>query len=47
MTRPIQKIAFALVASMAMAGVAHAKDYKFKFQSSDPAGNPNFVLQQD
>ncbi|MCB1755065.1 MAG: TRAP transporter substrate-binding protein, partial [Gammaproteobacteria bacterium] len=25
---------------------ALAADYEFKFQSSDPAGNPNFVLQQ-
>ena len=29
-----------------MAGTASAKDYTFKFQSSDPAGNPNFELQQ-
>ncbi|MCG8494322.1 MAG: TRAP transporter substrate-binding protein [Sneathiellales bacterium] len=26
---------------------AFAADYNFKFQSSDPAGNPNFVLKQD
>ncbi|WP_028956793.1 TRAP transporter substrate-binding protein [Sulfitobacter sp. 20_GPM-1509m] len=25
---------------------AHAQDYSFRFQSSDPAGNPNFVFQQ-
>ena len=29
-----------------VAGGAYAQDYSFKFQSSDPAGNPNFVLQQ-
>ena len=35
-------------ALMGLAGAngAMAADYEFKFQSSDPAGNPNFVLQQ-
>ncbi len=47
MTKPIRNIAFVLAASLVVAGAAHAKDYKFKFQSSDPSGNPNFVLQQD
>lgn len=50
MTKPIKNIAFALTASMIVVGAAHAAhagDYKFRFQSSDPAGNPNFVLQQD
>ena len=27
-------------------GAAAAQEYSFKFQSSDPAGNPNFELQQ-
>ncbi|RYG93275.1 TRAP transporter substrate-binding protein [Loktanella sp. IMCC34160] len=29
-----------------IAGSALAQDYSFRFQSSDPAGNPNFELQQ-
>ena len=29
-----------------VAGGAWAQDYTFQFQSSDPAGNPNFILQQ-
>ena len=28
------------------ATVAGAQDYSFRFQSSDPAGNPNFIFQQ-
>ena len=30
-----------------IAGSAMAQDYSFRFQSSDPAGNPNFLLQQE
>lgn len=30
----------------AFAGTAFAQDYSYRFQSSDPAGNPNFILQQ-
>ena len=30
----------------ALTGLASAQDFNFKFQSSDPAGNPNFELQQ-
>ncbi len=33
-------------AAAALAGPAAAQDHSFKFQSSDPAGNPNFILQQ-
>ena len=29
-----------------LAGSALAQDHSFRFQSSDPSGNPNFVLQQ-
>ena len=29
-----------------MAGLASAQDYSFRFQSSDPAGNPNFEYQK-
>jgi len=31
----------------AMAGAAAAQDYSLKFQSSDPAGNANYILQQE
>ena len=36
----------AAAAAMALSSAALAQDYSFKFQSSDPSGNPNFVLQQ-
>ena len=35
-----------VAATLALAGAAQAQDYSFKFQSSDPAGNPNFGYQQ-
>jgi len=38
--------ALATAAALALSGAAMAAEYTFKFQSSDPAGNPNFVLQQ-
>ncbi len=40
--------ALCVTASVAglMAGGAMAQEYTFKFQSSDPSGNPNFELQQ-
>lgn len=46
MTKLTSKLALAAVAAVAFAGGAIAQDYTFKFQSSDPAGNPNFELQQ-
>lgn len=33
------------IVTLAMSSQAFAADYAFKFQSSDPAGNPNFELQ--
>ncbi len=30
-----------------MAGAASAQEHSFRFQSSDPAGNPNFIFQQE
>ncbi len=33
-------------AAMALAAPAMAQDHSLRFQSSDPSGNPNFVLQQ-
>ena len=37
----------ATVVSCALTTGAFAKDYSFKFQSSDPAGNPTFVIEQE
>jgi len=36
-----------LVVAVGAPSYAAAKDYKLKFQSSDNAGNPNFVIQQE
>lgn len=36
----------ALAALVGMAGAASAQEYTFRWQSSDPAGNPNFIFQQ-
>lgn len=46
MLRKIGTLALAALAGTAIATAAFAQDFSFKFQSSDPAGNPNFVLQQ-
>ncbi|WP_194098546.1 TRAP transporter substrate-binding protein [Marivivens aquimaris] len=35
-----------LIFAGTLAGAASAQEYSFRFQSSDPAGNPNFLLQQ-
>ncbi|MEA5162724.1 TRAP transporter substrate-binding protein [Cereibacter johrii] len=37
--------AVALVAALAAGSAAMAQEHHFRFQSSDPAGNPNFELQ--
>ncbi len=34
-------------AALASLGVANAQEFSLKFQSSDPAGNPNFIIQQE
>ena len=47
MLRTAAKLSIAAVAVTLFAGTALAQNYTFKFQSSDPAGNPNFVLQQE
>ncbi|HUF55317.1 MAG TPA: C4-dicarboxylate ABC transporter substrate-binding protein, partial [Thermohalobaculum sp.] len=39
--------ALAFAATLGLATAASAQEHTFKFQSSDPAGNPNFVLQQE
>ncbi len=39
-------ITAAIALATTLSGAAWAQDYAFKFQSSDPAGNPNFELQK-
>ena len=41
------KAALAASSIALIAGSAAAQEYTFRFQSSDPAGNPNFVMQQE
>lgn len=42
----ITRILMSASAVIALAAPALAQDHSFRFQSSDPSGNPNFVLQQ-
>lgn len=46
MLKTVAKLTLAAAAASLLAGTALAENYTFKFQSSDPAGNPNFELQQ-
>lgn len=46
MLKTFATLALATVAGVVFAGTALAAEFTFKFQSSDPAGNPNFELQQ-
>lgn len=46
MLKTLTKTALAAVAATAMLTAASAQEFSFRFQSSDPAGNPNFELQQ-
>lgn len=46
MLRTVTRITIAAFAASLLAGSALAQEFSFKFQSSDPAGNPNFELQQ-
>ncbi|MCR9235176.1 MAG: TRAP transporter substrate-binding protein [Alphaproteobacteria bacterium] len=46
MLKSISKLAFAGLIGAAMSGSVSAQEMTLKFQSSDPAGNPNFILQQ-
>nr|WP_319389971.1 TRAP transporter substrate-binding protein [uncultured Cohaesibacter sp.] len=43
----IRALALGAVSIVALTSGAFAQDYALRFQSSDPAGNPNFGLQQD
>ncbi|HEY9056011.1 MAG TPA: TRAP transporter substrate-binding protein [Aurantimonas sp.] len=47
MLKSFTKLALTAAATLAIASAASAQEYSFKFQSSDPAGNPNFELQQE
>ncbi|WP_018688955.1 TRAP transporter substrate-binding protein [Ahrensia kielensis] len=46
MINKISKLALVGLVSAAMSVSAYAQEMTLKFQSSDPAGNPNFILQQ-
>ncbi|MEM9632274.1 MAG: TRAP transporter substrate-binding protein [Pseudomonadota bacterium] len=46
MLKTLTKTALAAVAVTALVASAAAQEFSFRFQSSDPAGNPNFELQQ-
>ena len=46
MTNLTRRGLLAATAFLALAAPGLAQDHSFRFQSSDPAGNPNFVLQQ-
>ncbi|OWZ88965.1 C4-dicarboxylate ABC transporter substrate-binding protein [Sinorhizobium sp. LM21] len=37
---------FAVISAIGLAGTALAQEFSFRFQSSDPAGNPNFEYQK-
>lgn len=44
---PIARLATTTALLAALATTAAAQDYSLRFQSSDPAGNANFILQKD
>jgi len=46
MEKLITKLALSAAAFAVLVGAAAAAEYDFKFQSSDTAGNANFILQQ-
>ena len=46
MLKHLTRTALAAIAIGALTTTALAADFSFRFQSSDPAGNPNFELQQ-
>lgn len=41
-----RNLAATVCAAVLMAGTASAQDFTFRWQSSDPAGNPNYIFQQ-
>ncbi|RLQ87345.1 TRAP transporter substrate-binding protein [Notoacmeibacter ruber] len=46
MFNSIKTLALASAVGLGLGGTALAQDYTFRFQSSDPAGNPNFEMQK-
>lgn len=42
----MKRLVTTTIVAATFAGTAFAQEYSFRFQSSDPAGNPNFQLQQ-
>lgn len=46
MTKNLKVLAWSAAAMLSVSGTAFAAEYDFRFQSSDPAGNANFILQQ-
>ena len=42
----ILRTAAVILGTVGFCAAAQAQDYSFRFQSSDPAGNPNFMFQQ-
>lgn len=47
MSLNVKSLAIAATLAMSVGGSAFAQDYTLRFQSSDPAGNPNFGLQSE
>ncbi|MGB3245189.1 MAG: TRAP transporter substrate-binding protein [Sulfitobacter sp.] len=47
MTKFTKMALLAAVSSAGIAGSAHAADFDLRFQSVDPAGNPNFIIQKE
>lgn len=46
MLKALASVALAALSAVTITHTAIAQDFSFKFQSSDPAGNPNFELKQ-
>lgn len=42
-----KKMLTIVATTLTLSSVSHAEEFSFKFQSSDPAGNPNFIIQQE
>ncbi len=47
MTNLFKSLVTSVTALVLLSSAAVAQEYNLRFQSSDPAGNPNFVLQQE
>lgn len=47
MTMTRRSLFLGTAVALALGGAAHAQDFTFRIQSSDPAGNTNFLLQKE